>query len=126
MGESPAVISQVSTFTRIMLAGNVTVVMLFIINAVFRGAGDAAIAMRVLWLANSINIILGPLLIFGIGPFPKLGVAGAAVATNIGRGTGALFALSKLVRSGGRFDVRRRPLRVGPAIMMGVVRLSSA
>jgi Na+-driven multidrug efflux pump len=125
MGASPTVIAQGSTFTRIMMAGNVTVVMLFMINAVFRGAGDAAIAMRVLWLANSINIILGPLLIFGIGPFPKLGVAGAAIATNIGRGTGALFALSKLWRPGGRFDVRRRHLRVETAIMGRMLRLSS-
>src|SRR6266446_824569 len=125
MGASPSVISQGSTFTRIMMAGNVTVVMLFMINAVFRGAGDAAIAMRVLWLANSINIILGPLLIFGIGPFPKLGIAGAAVATNIGRGTGALYAFSRLVRKGGRFEIKRYHFRLEPAIMARLVRLSA-
>ena len=125
MGASPLVIQQGSNFTRVMLAGNVTVVTLFMVNAIFRGAGDAAIAMRVLWLANSINIILGPLLIFGIGPFPKLGVVGAAIATNIGRGTGALFALSRLVRPGGRFDIRRQHLRFEPAIMLKLVRLSS-
>ena len=124
MGAAPAVIAQGSGFTRVMLAGNATVVMLFMINAVFRGAGDAAIAMRVLALANAINILLGPCLIFGLGPFPKMGIVGAAVATNIGRGTGALYALSRLVRSGGRFDIRRHHLRLEPAIMARLVRLS--
>lgn len=125
MGGSPWVVEHGSAFTRVMLAGNVTVVMLFMVNAIFRGAGDAAIAMRTLWLANWINIFLGPCLIFGIGPFPKLGIVGAAIATNIGRGAGALFALSKLVRSGGRFDIRREHLRIEPAIMAKLVRLSA-
>src|SRR5215204_4846106 len=125
MGGSPWVVEHGAAFTRVMLAGNMTVVMLFMINAIFRGAGDAAIAMRTLWLANWINIILGPCLIFGIGPFPKLGIVGAAIATNIGRGTGALFALTKLFRAGGRFEIHRKHLRVEPAIMARLMRLSA-
>lgn len=124
MGGSPWVVEHGSAFTRVMLAGNATVVLLFMVNAIFRGAGDAAIAMRTLWLANWINIVLGPCLIFGLGPFPKMGIVGAAIATNIGRGTGALFALSKLMRSGGRFDVRREHLRIEPAIILRLLRLS--
>jgi putative MATE family efflux protein len=108
-----------------MLAGNVTIMMLFMINAIFRGAGDAAIAMRVLWFANAINIVLGPCLIFGLGPFPKLGIVGAAVATNIGRGAGALYAFSRLVRSGGRFEIKRHHFRFETAIMLRLVRLSA-
>jgi putative MATE family efflux protein len=124
MGAAPAVIARGSGFTRVMLAGNATVVMLFMINAVFRGAGDAAIAMRVLALANAINILLGPCLIFGLGPFPKMGIVGAAVATNIGRGTGAVYALTRLLRSGGRFEIKRHHFRLEPAIMLRLVRLS--
>jgi len=125
MGGSPWVIEHGSAFTRVMLAGNATVVLLFMINAIFRGAGDAAIAMRTLWLANWINIVLGPCLIFGIGPFPKMGIVGAAIATNIGRGTGALFAFSKLIRSGGRFTIERRHLRIEPSIIGRLIRLSA-
>jgi putative MATE family efflux protein len=125
MGGSRWVIEHGASFTRVMLACNATVVMLFMVNAIFRGAGDAAIAMRVLWLANSINIVLGPCLIFGLGPFPKLGLVGAAVATNTGRGIGALYALSRLVRSGGRFEITRRHLRLEPAIMTRLIRLSA-
>src|SRR5215204_2633747 len=117
MGGSPWVIEHGSAFTRVMLAGNASVVMLFMINAIFRGAGDAAIAMRTLWLANWINILLGPCLIFGLGPFPKLGIVGAAIATNIGRGTGALYALTRLFRAGGHFCIERRQLRIEPAII---------
>jgi putative MATE family efflux protein len=124
-GGSPWVIEHGSAFTRVMLAGNVTVVMLFMVNAIFRGAGDAAIAMRSLWLANWINIALGPCLIFGLGPFPRLGIVGAAIATNIGRGTGAIYALSRLWRQGGRFDVRRHHLRLEPSIMWRMIRLSA-
>jgi putative MATE family efflux protein len=123
MGASPGVLAH-ANFTRVMLGGSASVMLLFLINAVFRGAGDAAIAMRVLWLANAINILLGPCLIFGLGPFPELGVTGAAVATTIGRGTGALFAFSRLVRGGGRITVARRHFRLEPDVMLRLVRLS--
>ena len=125
MGGSPWVIEHGSAFTRVMLACNISVVMLFMINAIFRGAGDAAIAMRTLWLANWINILLGPCLIFGLGPFPKLGIVGAAIATSIGRGTGAIFALSKLFRSGGRFEIKREHLRIEPSVIGRLIRLSA-
>ena len=125
MGGSPWVIEHGSAFTRVMLACNVSVVMLFMINAIFRGAGDAAIAMRTLWLANWINILLGPCLIFGLGPFPKLGIVGAAIATSIGRGTGAVFALVKLFRSGGRFEIKRHHLRIEPSVIGSLIRLSA-
>lgn len=126
MGGSPWVVEHGVGFTRVMLACNFTVVMLFMVNAIFRGAGDAAIAMRTLWLANWINIILGPCLIFGLGPFPKLGIVGAAIATNIGRGTGALVALIRLFRGGGRFNIGRQHLRLEPAIMARLIRLSAS
>lgn len=125
MGAEPEVVEKGSTFMRVMLGCNASVVMLFLINAIFRGAGDAAVAMRVLWLANAINIILGPCLIFGLGPFPALGVTGAAVATSIGRGTGALFAFSRLLRAGGRVQLTRRQLRIEPSLMLRLARLSA-
>ncbi|MEP6731692.1 MAG: MATE family efflux transporter [bacterium] len=125
MGASPGALRNVA-FTRIMLACNASVVMLYLVNAVFRSAGDAAIAMRVLWLANAINIVLAPTLVFGWGPFPKLGIIGAAIATTIGRGTGVLFALSRLFRSGSRIHVRREHFILDPGLIARVVKLSSA
>ena len=126
MGASPRVLAIGTTYARIMYGGNATIVLLFLVNAIFRGAGDAAIAMRVLWLANAINIALGPCLIFGLGPFPALGVKGAAIATNIGRGTGALFALSRLIRGrSARVSIARRHIRWEPAVMLRLIRLSA-
>jgi putative MATE family efflux protein len=125
MGASPGVLAN-ANFTRVMLGGNAVVLLLFLVNAIFRGAGDAVIAMRVLWLANAINIFLGPMLIFGIGPFPRLGVVGAAVATNIGRGVGAVFALSRLFSPGARVRVHRYHFRLDPALMWQMIRLSGS
>ena len=125
MGASDGVIANVS-FTRIMLGGNASVVLLFLINAVFRSAGDAAIAMRALWLANAINIVLGPTLVFGWGPFPKLGIIGAAIGTTIGRGTGVLFALSRLRKPESRVRLRAAHFGLDLALIARVVRLSSS
>ena len=126
MGADAAVIETGSTFTRVMLGGNASILLLFLVNAIFRGAGDPALSMRTLWLANAINIALGPCLIFGLGPFPELGVTGAAVATTIGRGTGVLYGLSRLVRRGGRVHVRRHHLAPDPALMLRLLRLSGS
>ena len=125
MGGSSGVLANVA-FTRVMLGFNASVVMLYLANAVLRSAGDAAIAMRVLWLANAINVVLGPALVFGWGPFPKLGIVGAAIATSIGRSTGALFALSRLVRPGSRLRIVRRHFHFDPALIARVVKLSSS
>ena len=124
MGASDSVIATGQTYTRVMLGGNVVILLLFLVNAIFRGAGDAAIAMRVLWLANWINIILGPLLIFGIGPFPRLGVTGAAIATTIGRATGVLYQLYRLWRRDGRVVIHRYQVALKPAVMKTLLRLS--
>lgn len=127
MGASPTLLAVGTPYARIMFGGNATILLLFLVNAIFRGAGDAAIAMRVLWLANAINIALGPCLIFGLGPFPALGVKGAAIATNIGRGVGALFALSRLVRGrSARVAIARRHVRLEPAVLLRLVRLSAS
>jgi putative MATE family efflux protein len=111
MGATSQVVALGSDFARVMLGGNVTVFLIFLINAIFRGAGDAVIAMRTLWLANALNIALGPCFIFGWWIFPEMGVTGAAVATNIGRGVGVLYQLWHLFGHRSRVRVRRHHLR---------------
>ena len=126
MGATEEIIATGAGFTRIMLGGNATVLLLFLMNAVFRGAGDAAIAMRVLIIGNLLNIALGPCFIFGLGPFPEMGVAGASVATNIGRGTAVLVQIATLVRGRGRVHVGLRDLRLDMPSMATVLRLSGS
>lgn len=111
MHATPGIIHTGSRFTAIMLGGNASILLLFLINGVFRGAGDAAIAMRTLWLANLINLTLDPCLIYGVGFFPKLGVQGAAIATTTGRGIGVLYQLFVLFSGKGRVTIARRHLR---------------
>ena len=125
MGATPGVLAN-SSYTSIMLGMNGVILMLFLINAVYRGAGDAAIAMRVLWLANAINICLDPCFIFGLGPFPQLGVTGAAVATTTGRGIGVLTQLYWLWRGKGRVVIHRSHIRLDPRVMLNMVRLSGS
>jgi putative MATE family efflux protein len=124
MGATNDVLTTGTTFARVMLGGSWTAFLLFIVNATFRGAGDAAVSMRVLWLANGINIVLGPLLIFGIGPFPRLGVTGAALATTIGRGTGLVYALSRLFHGTGHLRVLREHLVIETGTMKHMLRMS--
>ena len=126
MGASSDVLATGSTFARVMLGGNASILLLFLINGIFRGAGDAQLSMRTLWIANAINIALGPCLIFGLGPFPKLGVTGAAIATTIGRSTGVLFGLAQFFRQSGRVHIHRRHLRLDPGLMLRLVKLSSS
>lgn len=106
MKAQPQVVKEGAIFTRIMLGGSIVIVLIFLINGVFRGAGDAAIAMRSLWLASIINIILCPTLINGYGPFPELGLKGAAIATVIGRGTGVIYQCYHLFHSKGNLKIR--------------------
>ena len=124
MGASKAVVAIGSSYTSIMFSGNVVIMLLFIINAIFRSSGDAAISMRVLWLANILNIILDPLLIFGIGGFPELGIKGAAIATNIGRGTAVIFQLYILFFGSKRIKLQFEHLKLNFVVIKNILKIS--
>jgi putative MATE family efflux protein len=124
MGASPAVQAIGAGYTRTIFAGSVSVILLFMVNAAFRGAGDAALTMRTLWLANGINIVLGPVFIFGLGPVPRLGVTGAAVATTIGRGVGVLYQLHNLRAGRGRLSVPRSEIRIDLETLRTILRIA--
>jgi putative MATE family efflux protein len=117
MGASQEVVSAGSGYARIMLGGQVVVILLFVLNGAFRGTGDAAMAMRTLWIANAVNLVLDPCLIFGLGPFPQLGLTGTAVATTVGRGVGVLVQLYFLFSGKRRIHLRRDTLAPDPKVI---------
>jgi len=126
MGADDDVVATGAGFTRVMLGGSGSLVLLFIINAAFRGAGDATVAMRTLIFANTFNMLLGPCLIFGLGPFPKLGVEGAAIATTTGRSLGVLYQLYRLARHSRHLRVGRSHIEVNLGVMRRLLSLSGA
>jgi putative MATE family efflux protein len=124
MGATPSIIATGSGYTRICLGGSFAVLLLFLNNAIFRGAGDAAIAMRLLWVSNILNLILDPCLIFGLGPFPRLGVTGAAVATLTGRSIGVAYQFYRLMRGTERFRILKSQIRLRFDVLLRLIRVS--
>jgi putative MATE family efflux protein len=124
MGAAPAVVEQGAIFTRIMLGGSVVIIMLFLINGIFRGAGDAAMAMKSLWVSSLLNIVLCPMLINGYGPFPELGLKGAAIATTIGRGIGVLYQCYHLFKGKGVIKVKASHFKWDPPIVKTLIEVA--
>ncbi len=124
MGAEPDLIAEGHGYTQVLLGGNVTIMLLFLINAIFRGAGNASVAMWTLILSNGLNIILDPMFIFGFGPIPAYGVEGAAIATTIGRGTAVVFQLVILFYGYSKIKVRVKDLVVRTAVMLNLIKVS--
>ena len=124
MGASEGVVATGTGYIAVLLGGAFSIVFLFLMNAAFRGAGDATVALRSLWIANGCNIVLDPLFIFGIGPFPEMGVTGAAVATTIGRGVGVAYQFWYLLRGRGRLAFGARHFRFIPSLAWRMLRIS--
>ena len=124
MGASPEIVAEGTGYARVALGGSGVVLLLFLNNAIFRGAGDAAIAMRLLWVSNIINLILDPCLIFGLGPFPRLGVTGAAVATFTGRSIGVAYQFYRLLRGTERIRILPQQIRIELRVLLRLLRVS--
>jgi putative MATE family efflux protein len=124
LGATPELAANGRSFTSIMLGGSVTVMLLFLINAIFRGAGDAALAMRSLWLANLTNMVLDPVLIFGLGPIPAMGLEGAAIATTFGRAMGVLYQIRHLTNRQGVIHIDWRRVTISVGVMARLLRVS--
>jgi len=125
MGATAGVIETGTGFAAVLLGGSASILYLFLLNAAFRGAGDASVALRSLWLANGINIVLDPCFIFGLGPFPEMGVTGAAVATTIGRGIGVVYQLWYLFDGRGRLQFQFRNLAIAPPLVKRMLIISA-
>jgi putative MATE family efflux protein len=126
MGATPSIVTSGANYMRIALGGSGVVLLLFLNNAIFRGAGDAAIAMRLLWVSNILNLLLDPCLIFGLGPFPRLGVTGAALATFTGRGIGVLYQFYRLSKGTERLRILTRHIRLQADVLWRLLRVSLA
>jgi putative MATE family efflux protein len=124
MGAAPEVAKEGAAFTRIMLGGSLVIIMLFLINGIFRGAGDAAMAMRSLWIASLLNIFLCPMLINGYGPFPELGLKGAAIATTIGRGIGVIYQCYHLFKGDGLLKVKWSHFKWDIPVLKSIIKVS--
>ncbi|NNG27982.1 MAG: MATE family efflux transporter, partial [Ignavibacteriaceae bacterium] len=125
MGADQSVIVEGVGYTKLIFGSNLIIILLFLINGIFRGAGDAALAMRALWIANGLNIILDPMLILGIGPFPEMGIEGAATATIIGRTTGVCYQVYHLYKGKGIIKIHKENWGLKIIVITRLIKLSA-